>query len=339
MITPYGTMRLLSSSDADLRHAAQALRAGLLVAFPTETVYGLGGDAFNPQALAKIFEAKRRPFFDPLIIHIASVDMLLVIANLKALSPSSREKVAILGKHLWPGPLTIVLPKQSAVPDLATSGLATLAVRLPSHESAQKLIRYAGGAIAAPSANRFGCLSPTRAEHVRDQLGDRVDFIIDGGCATVGVESTIIDLSTEAVRLLRPGGVPRETIEALIGEVSTEVPPTNAPSAPGQLKSHYAPRTPLLLHPREAMLTLPAAPNSAYLFFDGSTRDRWGRHEQNVWVLSHSGNALEAAANLFDFLYRIDKTGASIIHAQQAPSAGLGIAINDRLSRAASCAT
>ncbi|MDR0785423.1 MAG: threonylcarbamoyl-AMP synthase [Treponema sp.] len=330
-------MKKLSSSDADLRTAGQALKDGLLAAFPTETVYGLGGDGFNKSALARIFKAKKRPRFDPLIIHIAEIDALDRVANRGALPRSLREKVALLSETLWPGPLTIVLPKRPEVPDLATSGLNTVAVRLPSHPVARKLIAYSTGAIAAPSANPFGYLSPTRAEHVEELLGDEIDFIVDAGPADIGVESTVLDLTQEPVRLLRPGGTPRERIEELIGKVGkteTETEEADALRSPGMLKSHYAPKTPLVLLTRDEMLRQSASGKEAdvYLFFDEETREESG--VVDGFALSKSGDCAEAAANLFDVLHRIDRLSAGFIYAQRAPKSGLGAAINDRLSRA-----
>jgi L-threonylcarbamoyladenylate synthase len=345
-------MTTLSTSEADLRRAAEAVRAGLLVAFPTETVYGLGADAFNQAALARVFAAKGRPRFDPLIIHIAGAETLDRLADLSVLPPALREKALVLSGRLWPGPLTLVLPKRPLVPDLATSGLPTAAIRFPDHPVALRLIRLSTGAVAAPSANRFGNLSPTRAEHVEEQLGNRIDFIIDGGRTAVGVESTVLDLSggagnsgaSRAVpRLLRPGGVSRETIEALIGAVEVPSPGDGAPAvSPGQLKSHYAPRTPLSLHSSGTMAALRYRQGELYLFFSEPARDCWLARQNepampdSVRALSRSGDTLEAAANLFDLLHRLDRLGASRINAEEAPAEGLGPAINDRLFRAAS---
>jgi L-threonylcarbamoyladenylate synthase len=316
------------------------------VAFPTETVYGLGGDAFNTGALAKIFAVKRRPRFDPLIIHIAALDALDRAADLSLLEREGREKALLLAEKLWPGPLTLVLPKREEIPGLATSGLPTAAIRFPDHPAAQKLIRLSSGAVAAPSANPFGYLSPTRAEHVRDQLGDGVDLILDGGPVRVGVESTVLDMTGDAPRILRPGGMPRERIEALIGKIAggpaPEISGPPGPRSPGQLKSHYAPRTPLTLLSRKDMLNLPAGTAGARLFFDGPSRDQWlaernpGPAEKNrLRVLSETGDMTEAAANLFALLHELDGLGASQLYAQQVPEKGLGPAINDRLFRAA----
>jgi L-threonylcarbamoyladenylate synthase len=340
-------MNILPPSDEGLRRAAEALAAGLLVAFPTETVYGLGGDGFNRHALASIFAVKGRPRFDPLIIHIAELDSLERIAAPASLELALRNKLDALCARLWPGPLTLILPKQPEVPDLATSGLPTVAVRFPDHRVAQQLIRLSTGAVAAPSANPFGYLSPTRAEHVQEQLGDQVTFIIDGGPCGIGVESTVLDLSTGSPRILRPGGTPRERIEEIIGPVEgPPVDPGRILHSPGQLKSHYAPRTALTLHCREEMLLLPYEPSAAYLFFDRSSWDAWVQaHPYDVapsWtgtarirLLSEMGNLHEAAARLFDLLHELDKIGVSVIRAEWVPETGLGAAINDRLSKAA----
>ena len=338
-------MRILSVSDEDLRLAAGALFGGKLVAFPTETVYGLGGDAFNVSALARIFEAKNRPRFDPLIIHIASGEDLEMVADLGALGRAARKKVDILRRAFWPGPLSMILPKKPEVPDLATSGLATAAVRMPDHPAAQKLIRYSTGALAAPSANPFGYLSPTRAEHVREQLGDRVDFIIDGGgrCA-VGVESTVLDMASSRPWICRPGGCPREAIEALIGPVALGAEGGEESAArlsPGLIKSHYAPRTPLVLTSRAELSVQPPRAGEGFLFFDTPSRAAWlqdagiGAGDFPARTLSGWGDLVEAAANLFDILHEMDGLGLSLIRAEEAPSFGLGLAINDRLRRAA----
>jgi L-threonylcarbamoyladenylate synthase len=351
-------MIMLSTSGADIAVAAAALRAGALVAFPTETVYGLGADAFNTGALARVFEAKRRPRFDPLIIHIAALDALERVAVTGLLQREMRGKLAVLCEALWPGPLTLVLPKRPEVPGLATAGLPTAAVRFPSHPVAQKLIHLSSGAVAAPSANPFGCLSPTRASHVRDQLGGAVDYIIDGGRTTVGVESTVLDLSGERPRILRPGGCSREAIEALIGPVETGGEgggnSQEAQSSPGQLKSHYAPRTPLILYANGTLAGVPPRGGEGRLYFaspiggartagepDTAVKNLTASHLAStagrvVRFLSETGDATEAAANLFDTLHEMDTLNLHLIRAEEAPPEGLGAAINDRLRRAAS---
>jgi L-threonylcarbamoyladenylate synthase len=333
-------------TEESLNLAAEAIRGGGLAAFPTETVYGLGGDAFNPRALAEIFRVKGRPRFDPLIVHIAAPETLEAVADLSALTPHARDAVDRLRLEFWPGPLTLVLPKRAAVPDLATSGLATVAVRFPAHGAAQQLIRRSTGAVAAPSANRFGCLSPTRAEHVAEQLGDRAAIILDGGPAAVGLESTVLDMAGGGrPRILRPGGVSRERLEALLGEsLAAETPPGECYSpggrnSPGLLPSHYAPQTPLYLHGQGEMTALPHRKDGGYLFFSRRSFEAWAAQEggvpAGVEILSQEGDSLEAAARLFEALHRLDRLGLRCIHAEKAPPRALGEAINDRLGRAA----
>jgi L-threonylcarbamoyladenylate synthase len=326
-------MEILSTSDVDLRRAAASLAAGLLVAFPTETVYGLGADAFNPVSIAKIFEAKKRPSFDPLIIHIAECDDVLRITDISSMNETMMKRLSVLAERFWPGPLTVILPKRGEIPNIATAGLATVAVRFPSHPAAQALIRYSTGAVAAPSANSFGCLSPTRAEHVKSQLCDRVDFIIDGGKTEVGLESTILDLTRDPPAILRLGGIPGEDIEALIGPVVLSLQSSpGAPHSPGQLKSHYAPRTPLVLCKQGELDTMSLEPDEGRLYFSRTKNKSIA--PDRMRVLSESANLVEAAANLFDMLHELDNLGLALIRAEEAPASGLGEAINDRLRRA-----
>jgi L-threonylcarbamoyladenylate synthase len=332
-------MKMLTASKSDIALAAAALAGGALVAFPTETVYGLGGDAFSGTALARIFDAKKRPRFDPLIIHIADISTLDKIVLWEALDNNTRKKLELLAEKLWPGPLTFILPKRPEVPGLATAGLSTAAVRFPSCPVAQSLIRLSTGAVAAPSANLFGCLSPTRAEHVRKQLGDRIDYIIDGGRTDLGVESTVLDLSAPLPGILRPGGCPREEIEAVIGAVGTgPVPPDCTGAAarrqhsPGMLKSHYAPETALVLHPAGELQALPEKKDEGKLYFKKPAGAL--PPGKNTRFLSASGDTVEAAANLFEMLHELDGLGLRLIHAEETPEGGLGAAINDRLRRA-----
>jgi len=356
----------LTTSDPDLTQAAAILKSGGLAVFPTETVYGLGADAFNTQALARVFEVKGRPRFDPLIIHIAGLSALERIADLDALASPERTLLEKLTRQFWPGPLTLVLPKRPEVPDLATAGLPTAAIRLPAHPAARKLIELAGGAVAAPSANRFGRLSPTRAEHAKAELGDLVDCIVDGGPCSVGVESTVLQISGHSARILRPGGISREQLEKIAGQTleggGTAAGPKpgesdpaagNAPAAsPGMMKSHYAPERPLSLHQPEEMLTLPPRPEDGYLFFSGKSRDAWLERTnaaailiphssfltphppEHIAVLSEQGSAVEAAANLFEYLRRLDGKNIRRIHAEALPEENIGAAVNDRLRRA-----
>ena len=338
-------MIFLPVSSESLNQAAQILKQGGLVAFPTETVYGLGANAFNSQALVKVFEVKRRPSFDPLIIHIASVKTLENVADLSLLSDCLRDKLSLLVKNLWPGPLSIVLPKNKKIPDIATAGLFTAAIRIPDHEDALKLISMSGTAVAAPSANPFGCLSPTKAEHVRKNLGKKIDMILDGGPAKVGLESTVLDITGEKIKILRPGGTPKEVIEKIIGPIqdcqpAAESGPENGLVSPGQLKSHYAPKKHLSVFTREDIIRKPYEKNTAFLFYDGSARNVWietlkGNIPKTaiVNVLSETGSAQEAASNFFETLHKLDNCRITRINAQFAPPQGLGIAINDRLKR------
>ena len=339
-------MPTLKTSDESIHHAAQTLSQGGLVAFPTETVYGLGGDVFNPAALAKIFEAKGRPRFDPLIVHIAELGMLEKVADLSLLDTVVRKPLSLLMENLWPGPLTLVLPKQKAIPDLATSGLPSVAVRLPAHDTARRLIALSTGAVAAPSANPFGYLSPTRAEHVAQMLGEKVDLILDGGPSRVGVESTVLNLCDGQPAILRPGGTPKEAIEALIGQVAigSGLANNGAMPSPGLLKNHYAPRSPLTVHDGESIRSLSPLKESgaAFLFFDTASRSAWqdGKGDEveavTTVILSGTGDTVEAAARLFQTLHELDRLNPKRIHAQLAPEQGLGLAINDRLRRAQS---
>jgi L-threonylcarbamoyladenylate synthase len=306
-----------------IAQAARLILEGGLVAFPTETVYGLGGDATNERAVAAIFEAKGRPHFNPLISHVldAGEARRLVRWNQTA------DKLAA---RFWPGPLTLVLPraKDSPIALLATAGLDTVAVRAPAHPLAQALIRAVGRPLAAPSANRSGAVSPTRAEHVAESLGDRVKMILDGGPCAVGLESTVLDLTTDAPTLLRPGGATREAIEAVIGPIalSDAIPSGESPrKSPGQLESHYAPARPVRLG-----ATTVAADEGLLAF--GPDVPAGARVTLN---LSRAGELAEAAANLFAMLRALDRPDIDCIVVMPIPETGLGLAINDRLRRAA----
>ena len=330
---PSNPMELLDSSDENLRLAGAAIAQGKLVVIPTETVYGLGADAFNPEAVARVFEAKARPAFDPLIVHIARLEDIFRIA--RTLPPKAR----LLAEKLWPGPLTIILPKRREVPDIVTSGLDTVALRFPAHPVARKIIEYSGTAVAAPSANPFGYISPTTAWHVASMLGERVDFIIDGGPCDVGVESTVIDATGDILTLLRPGGMPIERIREIAGELSIPEKKSSLVTSPGQLASHYAPNARLFLFD---YLSLPdaagsiAAGRSAALVLDENrarTIEATGKFER-VYALSGRGDMREAASRLFALLHMLDSEGYASIYAERVPDEGLGRAINDRLSRA-----
>lgn len=339
-----------------IREAVEILRRGGLVAFPTETVYGLGANALDLQAVARVFEAKERPRFDPLIVHVA--DRVAVEPLVTAFS----QRAQLLADRFWPGPLTLVLPKSGRIPDLVTSGAPTVAVRIPDHPLALDLLRAVNLPIAAPSANPFGRISPTTAEHVRAQLGDRIDLILDGGPCRVGVESTVIQVTDSDACLLRPGGVTLEEIEAVIGTVRIGTgqaapaleSPDAAPAAstpvvsPGLLAQHYAPRTRLVLaeapdakwmHGRAALndaaefQTTHAAGNRRIgLLASRPVAD--GAQFECIEVLSATGDLRESAANFFAALRRLDAAGLDLIVGQLFPEAGLGRALNDRLRRA-----
>lgn len=310
-----------------LGEAATLLKQGGVVAFPTETVYGLGALVFNEKAIARIFEVKQRPRFDPLIVHVADV------AQLGLLATRVPPEAAVLIAHFWPGPLTLILPKVSAVPDLVTSGLPTVAVRMPRHPLALELIRQAGMPIAAPSANLFGHTSPTTAHHVREGLGQQIDLVLDGGACSVGIESTILSFCDGDPVLLRPGGIPVEEIEALIGPVAkTPSPNQQKVSAPGMLSRHYAPRTRFQVVCGPATACLHAGERTGLLTLKKTSR---AENFAATEFLSEQGNLREAAANLFGAMRRLDEQGLERIVAETVPDVGLGRAINDRLFRAA----
>ncbi len=306
-----------------LDEAASLLRGGGLVAFPTETVYGLGAAAFDQEAVARIFEAKGRPRFDPLIVHVSGPDQVLRLTDA---IPAAAQA---LMDRFWPGPLTLVLPKAAAVPDLVTSGLPTVAIRMPRHPLALALIERAGGPVAAPSANPFGCISPTTAQHVLQHLGGRVDMVLDGGPCTVGVESTVLSLAGPRPVLLRSGGAGREEIEHVLGAAVDQGVGSDRPAAPGQLPRHYAPRTRLVVGPPEG--GIPAGARVGRLCF--RTPDS-GEGAAAVEVLSGDGDAREAAIHLFAALHRLDALGLDLIVADAVPETGLGAAVMDRLRRA-----
>ena len=316
-------MNVFRATPRKIKEAGEIIKNGGLVAFPTETVYGLGADAMNSAAVAAIFEIKKRPHFDPLIVHIQSIGQL---EELAAKIPSM---AFLLIEKFWPGPLTLVLKKRKAVPDLVTSGLPTVAVRMPHHPVALKLIKYAGTPIAAPSANPFNYLSPTRAEHVWDQLGDHVDMILDGGACQVGVESTVLDLSGKQPTLLRPGGLDLKDIESIIGRVKV-ISKAKRPHSPGQMSFHYAPHAKLRLI-RRGPYVIPDGKRIGYLAFD----DFSSRDFEKIEILSKQGNLREAAARLFECLHCLDRLNLDEIWAEEVPKIGLGLAIMDRLKKAA----
>jgi L-threonylcarbamoyladenylate synthase len=318
---------ILPAGEAAVAAAARILAEGGLVAFPTETVYGLGADAANPDAIARLYQAKGRPAFNPLIAHVGDTAAARQIARFDA-------PAMALAEAFWPGPLTLVLPKapDCAVADLATAGLDTVAIRIPSHPVARQILRAFGGPVVAPSANLSGHVSPTTAAHVQGDLSGRIDLIVDGGAVDVGVESTIVGCFDEPM-LLRPGGVPRGEIERVLGR-ALKLPPVDAasdsaqPLAPGMLASHYAPRAKVRLQaksvePGEALLAFGLGAISG---IDAAAM---------VMNLSERGDLTEAATNLFGHLRALDARGARTIAVMPIPDEGLGEAINDRLRRAA----
>jgi L-threonylcarbamoyladenylate synthase len=317
----------MTVSPGALAEADRCLRAGGLVAFPTETVYGLGADATNGKAVARLYDAKGRPAFNPLIAHVRDA---ATARNHGVFHPVA----ARLAEVFWPGPLTLVVPRQPHCPvaELATAGLDTIALRVPSHVVARDLLAAFGGPIVAPSANRSGHVSPTTAQHVLADLRGRIDLVLDGGPSPVGVESTIVACLGEPM-LLRPGGLPRGDIEHVLGRPLADRPPTDPQDtepllAPGQLASHYAPRTPLRLNARNV------GPGEALLAF-GRAAPFGSDHAVSILNLSSSGDLVEAAANLFSHLRSLDACRAPAIAVMPIPQSGLGEAINDRLERAA----
>ncbi len=326
------TAKVYRPTPKNLAYLAGVLAGGGLVAAPTETVYGLAADAFNAKACRAIFRAKGRPANDPLIVHVNS----LAQADEVAIINDSARKLA---QAFWPGPLTLVLPKRAGVPAIVTSGLPSVAVRMPAHPLFRELIRISGCPLAAPSANPFGYVSPTTAAHVRDNLGQRIGHILDGGAAEIGVESTILDLrNPQKPGLLRPGAISREALEKVLGRRITayrrKVKPSAASIAPGLLERHYSPRTPLTLTRK---LRIPragqAGVNKALLFIEKPN----GISGANIfWLSEERGDLTQAAHNLFERLRTIDDGRWSHIHAELAPGTGaLATAINDRLARAA----
>lgn len=301
------------------------------MAFATETVYGLGASALETRAVARVFEVKGRPRFDPLIVHVAERNWLeRIVTSIPNLAKP-------LIDRFWPGPLTLVLPKTAIVPDLVTAGLATVGVRMPAHPLALELLKRAGAPVAAPSANLFGHVSPTTAQHVADQLDSRIDYILDGGPCSVGLESTVLDVSGPVPIMLRPGGISREQIEQVIGPVKANrsVADEATPhQGPGMLASHYATRTPLVI--AELDDRLPAAPRIGLLALRPEpSLERFDAVE----VLSADGDLAEAASKLFAAMRRLDALNLDWIVARLVPEVGLGRAINDRLRRAASRST
>jgi len=309
------------NTSADIEKGAAYLREGRLVAFPTETVYGLGADALNPMAVAKIFELKERPSFDPLIVHIAE------LSELEKLTVEPDERVLALAERFWPGPLTMVLNKSRIIPDIVTSGLPTVGIRMPDNEIALSLIMTAGCPVAAPSANKFGRTSPTTAAHVRKYFPD-IDFIIDGGKTRVGIESTVIGITEYGFRLLRHGVVTREEIETIVPYDNTSKSDVLV-IAPGMLKSHYSPAKHMIVSP-PGKISESERPKAGLLSFSGQDTENYGR----VMLLTKSMDLREYAVNLFEAMHTLEESEVEFIVAEPVPETGIGIAIMDRLRKA-----
>jgi L-threonylcarbamoyladenylate synthase len=323
----------------DLILAKKLLTEGKLVAIPTETVYGLAANGLDETAVAGIFSAKNRPTFDPLILHVASIEQA------QSLCTDWPEMADKLARAFWPGPLTLILPKADHVPDLTTSGQPTVGIRMPNNRLTLELLSTLPFPLAAPSANPFGYVSPTNAQHVADQLGDRIDYILNDGDCSVGIESTIIAIDKGAPKVLRLGGLSLERIAEILGvPVLEHLNQNSNPQAPGQLDQHYSPRCKLI-----ALNTMPAAdidPSVSIIYF---SKDKAQRGSDNIssygsvnissygshYYLSDSGDTNEAASNLFSTLRRLDQDNQKIAYFEWAPNEGLGRAINDRLQRAA----
>jgi L-threonylcarbamoyladenylate synthase len=308
----------------DIAKARALLERGLTVAIPTETVYGLAANALDADAVVQIFEIKQRPYFDPLIVHGSSRDSLAQYVS------SFPDWSLALAKRFWPGPLTLVLPKREVIPDIVTSGLDSVAIRVPNHAMTLDLLSQLDFPLAAPSANPFGYVSPTTPQHVLDQLGGKIAYILDGGECGVGIESTVVTGREGKITVLRLGGLSVEDIESVVGPTQQQVSSSCNPLAPGSLKSHYAPRTPLVLGPIDLSLYNPD--EIGILSFQNRQPNV---PPENQVVLSTSGDLRQAAKYLFSALRYLDGLGLKLILAEELPEIGLGRAINDRLRRAA----
>jgi L-threonylcarbamoyladenylate synthase len=315
-----------TQTGGDIHTAIVLLQKGELVAIPTETVYGLAANALNPEAVLKIYETKGRPAFNPLIVHVHDVNQFEKYAT------EVHPLIRILAEKFSPGPLTYVLPKKSIVPDIVTGGGDTVALRVPGHPLTLKLLSQLDFPLAAPSANPFGYISPVLAEHVAEQLNGKIPYILDGGHSMIGLESTVVTVENNKLVVLRIGGVPMEDLHEVAGSVELRINLSSNPKSPGQLKSHYAPRIPLLLGDVKQMISSLSGKKIALLVFSEKN------HSANIVaqeVLSPARDIREAARNLFAALRRLDKTNADVILAERFPEFGFGLAINDRLERAA----
>jgi L-threonylcarbamoyladenylate synthase len=312
--------------NSDINQAKIFLEQGNVIGIPTETVYGLAGNAFDIEAVTKIFEVKNRPTFDPLIVHTNSVE------RLKDFVQYLPEKALLLAQKFMPGPLTLLLPKQESIPDLVTSGLDSVAVRIPNHALTLELLANLDFPLAAPSANPFGYISPTSAQHVEQQLGEKIPFILDGGECQIGIESTIIGFENEEVIVFRKGGLAIEDIEKVVGKVRVNTHSSSNPKAPGMLKSHYSPKKDLLIFDKKIFDKEIKKEQIGYLAFQ---EYNLFLPKNNQLILSESGSYKEAAKNLFAFMRQLDAMEIEKIYVELLPEIDLGRAINDRLRRAA----
>jgi L-threonylcarbamoyladenylate synthase len=310
----------------DILYAKQLLQAGQVVGMPTETVYGLAGNAFDEDAVLKIFTVKNRPQFDPLIIHTDT------LSKLTSFIVDFPEKAQKLAKAFWPGPLTLLLPKSDKISDLVTSGLSTVAVRIPNHPLTLELLSTLDFPLAAPSANPFGYISPTSAQHVEKQLGKKIQYILDGGESQIGIESTIVGFEGDEAVVYRLGGTSVEALEEIIGAVRLVAHSSSNPKAPGMLKSHYSPRKPLFINDLNQLLENYSKEQIGYLSFRKTIENL---PIENQRILSFSGSYSEAAKHLFSYMRQLDSLPIDVIYAELLPEKDLGRAINDRIRRAA----
>lgn len=315
----------MAATGNDIFRAKEALASSQLVGIPTETVYGLAANALDETAILSVFSAKNRPFFDPLIVHIPSLEQLALYTH------AVDARLMRLAEAFWPGPLSLLLPKNDCIPDIVTSGLPRVAIRVPNHPLTLSLLQQLDFPLAAPSANPFGYVSPTSAQHVQAQMGDKVAYILDGGPCDVGLESTIVGLEGDSLCVYRLGGLSIEQIEAVVGKVELALNVSSDPRAPGQLKNHYAPRKPLYLGDIETLAKQHAGKKIAVIDFGTRT---YAFKPCIHLALSRQENLQEAALNLFSALRAADDSDAELVLASTVPEHELGRAINDRLRRA-----
>ena len=310
---------------SDIKHAIELLNNHELVAIPTETVYGLAANAFDANAVAKIFKAKERPTFDPLIVHSSG------LSRIREFVHEVPDKAEELANNFWPGPLTMIFRKKPDIPDLVTSGLETVAVRIPNHPYALKVLESIDFPLAAPSANPFGYVSPTRATHVNEQLGDKIPYVLDGGDCQVGIESTIVSFDGDDITVRRIGGCKIESIERIVGKVKVSPHSNSNPMAPGMMDSHYSPLTPIIIGDINQQIDQNAGKNLGVLSFNKAYNKVKDSHQ---YVLSKKSDLNEAATHLFTGLRHLDTLNLQLILSEYVPDEGLGRAINDRLMRA-----